>query len=115
MIENRRPVCARIDSFPDATRCTAEVKNTRLARHTRHCQRTAAAKRPNLAPAHRAEETLVNSDGRRVGRRGTHGRDRTRWFLGLVECEETKQQNKGAKTLTQPSRDDEHGELLKMN
>src|SRR5260370_41177983 len=107
-MEDGRPVRARIDSFPYTTRCADEVKNVRCAWHARHCQHTAAAKRPNLPPAHRFEKTLVNGGGSRARRRGSHGRARTRRFLRLVECEATKQESKGAKTLTQLRRGDEH-------
>src|SRR5438132_9462534 len=109
MIEDGRPVGAGIDSLPYATRRAAEVKNTRLARHPGHRQHAATAKRPNLPPAHRSEKTLVNSGARRVGRRGSHGRARMRRFLRLVEYEETKQESRRAKSLTQLSCGDKHG------
>src|SRR5207244_12168676 len=64
-VENGLPIRPGVGGSPDAARGRAEIEDGRLSRNTSHGQDAPTAERADLAPAHRAEQTLRDASRRR--------------------------------------------------
>ena len=88
-VENGLPIRPGVGGSPDAARGRAEIEDGGLSRNTSHGQGAPTAERADLAPAHRAEQTLRDASRRRGSLRLWCWR-RFRMFFCLGEGKRSK-------------------------